>query len=175
MIEAQEVAEGEGDPYAEMMDPYYEPYFCDEILRMADEMMFPEEWAAELGVSEPELFSWIGKFPEFARAYNVAATKLRAAFTREMRDSARGEKSFSQPALYKLFAEKRFPDLYGVPSPKALPPTEDPASINAPKTAMTGEVIDGTLVEHEQKPAEDMDAPELVAELEALRKRHTSG
>jgi len=168
---AAQIAEGEADDFQEVIDPYYEPYFCDEILRMADDMMFPEEWAAELGVSEPEMFNWIGKFPEFARAYTIAATKLRAAFTSEMRKVARGKMPFPQASLYSMFAKKRFPDLYGDPAPQN-PPSRPAGETIPAQSHMNGATIEGTVITDEPKPAEDMEAPELIKELDALRRRH---
>lgn len=147
-------------PHEEAADPYYEPYLCDQIKMMAEEMQFPEQWAAEIGVTEMRMFSWIERYPEFAEAYAVAITKLRAAFTHELVHVAKGRRPDAVGPLYALMAKKRFADLYGdapmlpvqgLPAPRDITPQ--------------GQVIDGAAVE-------DMEADQLRSELEALRKRH---
>lgn len=141
-------------------DDRYEPYFCDRIILMAEELMFPEEWAAELGVTEADLYDWIARFPEFARAWNIAATKLRAAFTRELRDQAKRPSSMSNPALLGLIAKTRFRDLYGGVDEGPAQPRDGRARF-APRDVTPGHA--GAI--------EDMDAEEIMRELEQLRDR----
>ena len=155
------------NPVLEAADPYYEPYFCDNIKMMAEDMQFPEQWAAEIGVTEMIMFDWITKFPEFAEAYNIAMTCLRAAFTAEIVGVARGRKPNANANLYALIAKKRFHDLYGDHPPAIAAPPGGARQGGAPKdiTPANGNVIDGT-------PISDMKSEQLHKELKALRKRH---
>ncbi len=147
-------------PHEEAADPYYEAYLCDQIKMMAEDMTFPEQWAAEIGVTEMRMFGWIERYPEFAEAYAVAVTKLRAAFTAELMQAARGKKEGAIGPLYAMIAKKRFADLFGDAPP---PPA---GGLPAPRdiTPTGGQVIDGQF--------EEMESDQLRQELEALRKRH---
>lgn len=154
--------ENAADPIEEAADEYYEPFLCDQIKMLAEDLQFPEQWAAEIGVTEARMFSWIERYPEFAEAYAEAITKLRAAFTEELMGVARGNKPDAIGPLYVMIAKKRFADLYGdIPAPVA-------ARLPAPRdiTPGGGQVIDGSVA--------DQDEEELLAELEVLRKRHQS-
>ena len=157
--EKTEVSEWE-----EEADPYYEPYFCDMISDWAEQMMFPEQWAADLGVTEMTLYNWITKFPEFARSYQVAITKLRAAFTKEMIEVARGKNQAANAVLYTLIAKKRFADLYGDPPPAQTPAYYTPTTGGG----SVGQTIDGTI----GSKVDDMETDDLQKELEDLRARH---
>lgn len=149
-------------PHEEAADPYYEAYLCDQIKDMAEDMKFPEQWAAEFGVTEFRMFGWIERYPEFAEAYAVAVTKLRAAFTEELFRVAKMGSGVAIGGIYTMIAKKRFADLYGDAPP---PPA---AGIGGPRdiTPHNGQLIEGTAIS-------DMETDQLEAELEALRKRHT--
>lgn len=153
-------------PHEEAADPYYDPYLCEQIKMLADDMKFPEQWAAEIGVTEARMFGWIERYPDFAEAYAIAITKLRAAFTQEMVHVAKGNRPKAIAPLYTLLAKKRFIDLYGDAPPPAigLPGPAAPRDI----TPGQGQVIEGTAVE-------DLNSEQLRSELEALRKRHNVG
>lgn len=154
--------QGQRDPYKEAADPFYDARFCDDIQDMARDMMFPEEWAAQIGVTEARLLRWTVQFPGFAEAFAVAVTILRATFTAELREAARGKKAFSHAPLYAMFARKRFPDLYGDQSdqkPPAAPP--GPRDITPASEA----IIDA------DRPVQDMATDELQKELDRLRAR----
>lgn len=168
-LTAQRVQDGidhaesnEALPHEEAADEYYEPYLCDAIVMLAEQMEFPEQWAAQIGVTEMHMFSWIEKYPEFARAYALAITKLRAAFTAELVNVARGKNPLAMAPLYGLLAKKRFADLYG----DAPPP---PAKGLAPPRDVTpgSQIIDATAVS-------DDDADRIRAEIKELRRRHGS-
>lgn len=163
---AAQHAGGDDDPFAAAADPYYEPVFCDLIQQYAEEMEFPEEWAANLGVAERTMFDWIEKFPEFARAYLIALTKLRAAFMRELRTTARRPSMTSNGPLYALIAKKRFADLFG-----ELPQDKAPPLPTAPTDATGAPVIDGTTGEVVEDVAV-ADTTRLEQELAALRQRN---
>lgn len=153
---------GPGDDFFRAADPYYDPIFCEFIIGFAERQMFPEEWAAELGLSEATVFEWVDKFPEFAEAWEIAITKLRAAFTRDMRDASQGKVAFAQGALYQVFAKKRFPDLYGDSKDAA------PVSKTGPSEKRGSEIEAEKSSEIEQ-----MQTEELLRELEILRKRQS--
>lgn len=147
-------------PHEEAADPYYESYLCDHIKMMAEEMSFPEQWAAEIGVTEMRMLSWIERYPEFAEAYAVAITKLRSAFTSELVHVAKGFRPNAVGPLYALMAKKRFADLYG---DAQLPPSQ---GFPAPRDITPqGQAIEGTAVD-------DMETEQLRSELEMLRIRH---
>lgn len=148
------------DPIAEAADPYYEPYFCDLIQSMAEGVKFPEQWAAELGVTERDLVKWRHKFPDFARAYALALTKLRAAFTEEMWKRAREPVKFNNGPLLALIAKKRFADLYGDRDPA---PPQDPGGDQMRDVTPGGMTIEGNISESR--------AQSLQRELEDLRRR----
>jgi len=117
----------ESDPIKVALAELYEPWMCERIKEWAVELRFPEEWAAELGVPEAEMFNWISEFPDFARAYAVAITRLRAAYTSAMVSIAIGRQNpgvslaDAQPALMALIGKKRFADLYGDAPPDQSP------------------------------------------------------
>lgn len=148
-------------PHEEAADPFYESYLCDQIKVMAEDMQFPEQWAAEIGVTEVRMFSWVGKYPEFTEAYAVAITKLRAAFTTKMLEIADGKREGAIGTLWVLIAKKRFADIYGdAPVPSAgLPAPRD-------ITPAGDQTIDGTAIS-------DMEVDQLQSELDALRRRHS--
>lgn len=167
------------DEIVEAADDYYEPHFCGHIQEWAGELMFPEQWAAELGVSEMTLYGWIRKFPAFARAYSIAITRLRAAFTREMvamamgrecYNGARSSAVFANATLIGLIAKKRFADLYGDPPPTPPPQQGNPAEARD----ITPGALPGSMIEGESRPAalSDMAVDQLQDELAALRARH---
>lgn len=141
-------------------DPYYEPYFCDSIQVWAEEMKMPEQWAAEIGVPEQEMFNWISVYPEFARAYAIAMTKLRAAFTDYMLRAAEAPNGVRTASLIALIAKQRFRDLYGDPAPGRAPPAALPMRDVTPGESELG-VGSVSEMEHDA----------LIKELEALRRR----
>lgn len=155
-----EVAAMPPDPVAEFVDPYYEPYFCARIKELADEGLYPEEWAAQFDVSEYDMFNWISHFPEFARAYMVALTKLRAKFTHDLRKAANGKIEKAQAGLFTLLAKKRFPDLYGDQPDEPLRPVLP----SGPQT------IEGTVAGLDDPS--DMATKDIADELAVLRRRH---
>lgn len=144
----------------EATDEYYEMFMCDQIISFAEDMMFPEQWAAELGVSEARMFSWISKFPDFAEAYQVALTRLRAAFMEDLMNAARGKVPFSQPSLYTLIAKKRFRDLFG---------DEPVAPRDAPPIGT--KMVDVTPSDGKTVDYNEMQAEQLRKELEEYRER----
>jgi|GEM_PF-2133167 len=159
-------AEHEAAPHEEAADPYYEPYFCDDIKGYAEEGMYPEEWAAEFGVAEITMFGWAQRFPEFADAYAIAMTKLRASFTAELRRNSRLPGAMTNAVLLSKIAASRFPDLYGTPH-KAPPngrsaPGSNARDITPSQPSATGEVED----------YDDHTQEHLLKELETLRNRH---
>lgn len=158
-------AENEALPHEEAADPYYEPYFCDDIKGFAEEGMYPEEWAAEFGVSEVTMFGWANRFPEFAEAYAIASTKLRAAFTAELRKNSRLPGQMTNGPLLSLIAKSRFSDLYSAPvkAPASSPiPGSSARDITPPQDVASGEVVD----------YDDATQEHLLEELERLRNRH---
>lgn len=161
------------DPILEAADPYYEPYFCDTIKALAEEMMFPEQWAADIGVTEMIMFDWISKFPEFAEAYNIAMTALRAAFTSEIVSVARGGKKDANAVLYALIAKKRFHDLYGDHNAPAAPAPFGGAGRGGAQNSMqdvTPAINDSNTISG--VAISDMKAEQLHDELKLLRDRH---
>lgn len=160
----QMVDQAHADPaseYEEAADPFYEPYFCQTIVLLAEQMWFPEQWASEMGVTERRMMNWVIRYPEFADAYETAITKLRAEFTADFVRTARGGKEGAVGPMYILLAKKRFPDLFGDV------PTAPPSAAAPPKdiTPNSAEII-------EHAPIEGSEADKLRAELEELRKIH---
>jgi len=152
----------------EAADPYYEPYFCDQIIKMAEDMQFPEQWADAIGVNEMVMLGWIQTFPAFADAYYSAMTKLRSAFTGELVSVARGkslgeDRGKPDATIYTLLAKKRFADLYGDAIPQIIH-SPVPQTLNT----VQGDVIDGQVID-------DMAAEDLRKEIKVLRDRHGLG
>lgn len=165
-VRVEKAQENAAPPHVEAADPYYEAFLCDQIKMLAEDMQFPEQWAAEIGVTEARMFSWIDIYPEFAEAYAVAITKLRAAFTHELLHVAKGKRFGAVGPLYVLVAKKRFPDLFGDdPTPRPSAPRA-PRDITPPDAGSGPQTIDGTF--------EDMQEEQLQAELDALRARHNT-
>lgn len=105
------------DPFSVAADRTYEPYFCEKVIMAGQAGMYPEEWAAMLGVSEAEMKRWKEAFPEFELAFARAETALRARVTGVMRRASMGapgdgEKDVNLGAIGSM-AKVRFPDLYG--------------------------------------------------------------
>lgn len=167
MAETIEHAESNAaTPFEEAADPFYEDFFGEMIKGYAEECMFPEQWAHLIGVSEPRMFSWLHKYPEFAECFASAVTILRSKFTSELMDAARGKKFGAQSSLYMMVAKKRFADLYGDIG-DFVPPgsgTLDPAK--ARDITPKGDIVD------EQRDYESMQEAQLLQELEKLKKRH---
>lgn len=174
-------ASGEMDDAVEVAaDDYYASEFAEKIVWWAQEMMFPEEWAAEMGVTEAIMFSWVHRFPEFGRAYAGAITILRGQFSNMLLRAATGRQGTMHslpnlnPQLLKLIAEKRFPDLYGAPpeAPRGRPAGSAPAEAPRDVTPIEG----GQLIDH-KKALDQMTPAELereMKELDLLRQRQAS-
>lgn len=155
------IAHGQNDPVLEAVDPYYDPSFGEDIVEWAQEITFPETWAARLGVTEVVMFSWVQRYPEFARDYLNALTHLRAKWSEAMVGLALGRKgdnhslAFANPKLVETIARQRFADLYGKAdtaapgltppaAPRDITPTEGEISDVAPN-GMTPEQIEREL------------------------------
>lgn len=149
------------DVYAEAVDDEYHPDYCELIKVWAGDCMFPEEWAAALEVSEATLYSWIRTYPEFTKAYTIAATKLRATFTALIMKNAKSPSGASNGPLLKMIAERRFADLFG---PVEVDPTKPPPQQNPFRGPRDPDVI-----EHED--IKNMKREDLEREIEEMMQR----
>jgi len=154
------------DAIKEAADPYYNPGNCDLIKIYARQLWFPETWADELGVDEYTMYRWIGKFTEFAEAYQVALTILKSEYSKKVVGAAIGLLPDANAHLLAVIGKTRFPESYTEPNRSLAPP---PPKTPEPK----GEMLDVTPAsEGGSDDIASMNSDELLAELGKLKKRH---
>lgn len=166
----EDAGDKQNDPYLEAADDYYEPAMCDMIKIYAEDVMFPEQWAELLGIPEKEMYGFVRKYPEFARAFAMAMTILRSRFTAKMWEAARGRVPDAMAPLFTMFAKTRFPDLYGDKSAGGPPAQGQPQQPQhsqdmkdvTPDDQPVGQLVDGTVLTEQ----------DIDAELKQLRERH---
>lgn len=82
-----------------------------QILDMAKQGMFPEEWCAELGISMRTLYVWANERPEFEDAVEQSWHALHAFWASLLRSNITNP-AFRQTAALQVMA-KRFPATWG--------------------------------------------------------------
>jgi hypothetical protein len=87
----------------------YDPEYCEKIKIMAQDGMFPEEWACEIGVTLWTFKNWAQKYPDFNEALVQSRLLLTSWWTKKLRDTMSMP---SNPTVYGLLA-RRFTSLYG--------------------------------------------------------------
>ncbi len=152
---------GHSDEAEVSSDDYYEPRFCQDIIEWSGQGHFPEVWAAFFGVAESTMFGWVDRFPEFARAYAIAITRIRALMTHEAIQIARGKRAFSQGTVFMKILERRMPDLYGATKAEKTQPQG--------KRDLTER--DEETGEPEEEALDTFRTDQLREELAALRRR----
>lgn len=136
----------------------YSPDYCLLIRDLARRGTFPEGWALEIGVSLETLRLWGRRYPEFAEALLMARLSLLDYWTRKLVRSLDGP--VARPAIFGLLL-RRFPAIYG----------SDPIDLCEWLTAPQ----DGADPLHDdaaERWVRAMSTEELLAELEAIRRRN---
>lgn len=133
-----------GPGRAKVYDPDIHPAL---VMQLAQEGMFPEEWASEIGVTFMTFRNWYRDHPEFAEAFEAARLLLETHWTRELKKNLNNPGA--RPGLWGLMM-RRFSHYYGTKAPdlwawfrdeqaKTAAPAPD-GRIDNPATAATADI-----------------------------------
>lgn len=131
----------------------------NQILIMARNGMFPEEWCAEIGIAMRTLYAWANEYPEFEEAVELSWHALHAYWIKLLRENITNP-AFRQSAALQVMA-KRFPATWG----------QQPRNTLEHFQSRNDLVADGPQREVDPRSLSD---EELAARLEVYRKRRES-